>query len=155
MTDYYRQAWDELTGPGGAFETTTIDVRGVPTKVFASAPPNMRVLWEMAAAHADKDYIVYEDERYTYTEISAQVRALAHLLRETHGVREGDRVAVAMRNYPEWVISFAAATSIGGIAVAVNAWWTADELRYELDNRPDWVPIPVAGILRLLEEVPA
>jgi predicted trehalose synthase len=26
------------------------------------------------------------------------------------------------------------------------------ELRYELDNRPDWVHIPVAGILRLLEE---
>ncbi len=29
------------------------------------------------------------------------------------------------------------------------------ELRYELNNRPDWVPIPVAGIARLLEqEVP-
>jgi maltokinase len=25
------------------------------------------------------------------------------------------------------------------------------ELRYELNNRPDWVSIPVAGILRLLE----
>ncbi len=25
------------------------------------------------------------------------------------------------------------------------------ELRYELDNRPEWVPIPVAGILRLIE----
>ena len=26
------------------------------------------------------------------------------------------------------------------------------ELRYELNNRPDWVPIPVAGIARLLQE---
>ena len=25
------------------------------------------------------------------------------------------------------------------------------ELRYELDNRPEWVDIPVAGILRILE----
>ena len=29
------------------------------------------------------------------------------------------------------------------------------ELRYELDNRPDWVRIPVAGILRLIEQPPA
>jgi trehalose synthase-fused probable maltokinase len=29
------------------------------------------------------------------------------------------------------------------------------ELRYELDNRPDWVRIPVAGIQRLIEEVAA
>jgi maltokinase len=28
------------------------------------------------------------------------------------------------------------------------------ELRYELNNRPDWVGIPVAGILRLLEDQP-
>ena len=25
------------------------------------------------------------------------------------------------------------------------------ELRYELNNRPDWIHIPVAGILRMLE----
>jgi predicted trehalose synthase len=29
------------------------------------------------------------------------------------------------------------------------------ELRYELDNRPDWVQIPVAGIQRLIEQVTA
>jgi predicted trehalose synthase len=29
------------------------------------------------------------------------------------------------------------------------------ELRYELDNRPDWVGIPVAGILRLIEQATA
>jgi maltokinase len=28
------------------------------------------------------------------------------------------------------------------------------ELRYELNMRPDWLPIPVAGILRILEEEP-
>lgn len=137
MTDFYRQAWDELTGPGGAFETTTIDVRGIPTKVFTSAPPNMRVLWELAAAHADNDYIVYEDERYTYAEIGAQVRALAHLLRDVHGVREGDRVAVAMRNYPEWVVSYWAITSLGAAIVGMNAWWTGPEMEYGLtDSRP-------------------
>ena len=137
MTDHYQQAWDELTGPGGAFEVTTIDVRGVPTKVFTSAPPDMRTIWELAGGHGDRTYIVYEDERYTYAEVAAAVRALAHLLRDTHGVREGDRVAIAMRNYPEWVIAYWAAVSIGAAAVGMNAWWTGPEMEYGLsDSRP-------------------
>jgi len=137
VTDHYREAWDELTAPGGGFEIETIQVRGIPTKVFKSAPPDMRVLWEMSALHGDKDYIVYEDERYTYAEVHAQVRALAHLLRETHGVREGDRVAIAMRNYPEWVVTYWAALSLGAAAVGMNAWWTGPEMEYGLsDSRP-------------------
>jgi long-chain acyl-CoA synthetase len=137
VTDHYREAWDELTAEGGSFEIETIDVRGVPIKVFKSAPPNMRVLWELSAGHGDKDYIVYEDERFTYADIHAQVRALAHLLRETHGVGEGDRVAIAMRNYPEWVVSYWATLSLGAAAVGMNAWWTGPEMEYGLtDSRP-------------------
>jgi long-chain acyl-CoA synthetase len=137
VTDHYREAWDELTAPGAGFEIETIEVRGVPIKVFKSAPPNMRVLWELSAGHGDKDYVVYEDERYSYTEVHAQVRALAHLLRETHGVREGDRVAIAMRNYPEWVVSYWAIVSLGAAAVGMNAWWTGPEMEYGLtDSRP-------------------
>ena len=137
MTDHYREAWDELTAPGGSFEIETIDIRGVPIQVFKSAPPNMRVLWELSAGHGDKDYIVYEDERYTYDEVHAQVRALAHVLRDTHGVREGDRVGIAMRNYPEWVVSYWATLSLGAAAVGMNAWWTGPEMEYGLtDSRP-------------------
>ena len=40
-----------------------------------------------------------------------------------------------MRNYPEWVIAFAAITSIGAVSVSLNAWWTADELDYALGTR--------------------
>lgn len=134
MTDYYKQAWDEMTGPGGPFETTTVEVRDIPIKVFTSAPPDMRVLWDLAAGHGDSTYLVYEDERYTYAEIGAQVRSLAHLLRETHGVREGDRVAVAMRNYPEWVVSYWATVSIGAAIVGMNAWWTGPEMEYGLSD---------------------
>jgi long-chain acyl-CoA synthetase len=137
VTDHYREAWDELTAPGGGFEIETIEVRGVPIKVFKTAPPNMRALWEMSALHGDKDYIVYEDERYTYADVHGRVRALAHLLRETHGVREGDRVAIAMRNYPEWVMAYWATLSLGAAAVGMNAWWTGPEMEYGLsDSRP-------------------
>jgi long-chain acyl-CoA synthetase len=137
VTDQYQQAWDQLTGPGGPFEVTTIDVRGVPTRVFTSAPPDMRVLWSLTAGYHDRTYLVYEDERYTYAEIDASVRALAHLLHETHGVREGDRVAVAMRNYPEWVVAYWATVTLGAAIVGMNAWWTGSEMEYGLsDSRP-------------------
>ena len=137
MIDHYHAARQELTAPGGAFAVGTIDVRGVPIKVFTGAPPTMRVLWQMAAAHGDKDYIVYEDERYTYAEIDAQVRALAQLLHDVHGVRAGDRVAIAMRNYPEWVVSYWATVALGAAVVGMNAWWTPNEMAYGLtDSRP-------------------
>ena len=137
VIDHLRAAWDELTAPGAFFAMSEIEVRGIPMRVFDGAPPNMRVLWETTAAHADKAYVVYEDERYTYAEIDALVRALAHHLRDVHGVGSGDRVALAMRNYPEWVIGYWAITAIGAAVVGLNAWWTTPELEYGLaDSRP-------------------
>jgi len=137
VINHYRAARQELTGPGGPFEIKEIEVRGIPVKTFASAPPSMRVLWEMTAFHGDKPYVVYEDEHYTYAEINADVRSLAHLLRDTYGVVEGDRVAIAMRNYPEWVTAYWAAVSIGAAVVGMNAWWTPAEMEYGLtDSRP-------------------
>lgn len=115
-------------------ETT---VNGVPMRVYPAAPPNLRVLWELATLHGDKPYIVFEDERFTYAQIAAQVRALAHYLRDTHGVGSGDRVAVSMRNYPEWVVAYWATVSLGAALVGMNAWWTAPEMAYGLkDSQP-------------------
>jgi long-chain acyl-CoA synthetase len=137
VIDHFRDAWDELTAPGGPFSSTETEIRGVPMRVFDSAPANMRALWEMSVLHGDKTYIVYEDERYTYAEIDAQVRALAHLLSETHGVGRGDRVALAMRNYPEWVIGYWATVSLGAAVVGMNAWWTGIEMEFGLtDSQP-------------------
>ncbi len=137
MINHYNAARQEMTAPGAPFALSEIIVRDVPIKVFASAPPNMRVLWEMSAPHADKDYIVYEDERYTYAEINAQVRALADVLHNTHGVGRGDRVAIAARNYPEWIVGYWATVSIGAAVVGMNAWWTPLEMEFGLtDSRP-------------------
>ena len=98
------------------FHMSTIEVRGVPMRVFDSAPPTMRVLWEATAGHGDKTYIVYEDEKYSFAEVHAQVRKLAaHLVAQ--GVQPGDRVALAMRNYPEWVVGYWASISIGAASV--------------------------------------
>ncbi|WP_420451239.1 class I adenylate-forming enzyme family protein [Ilumatobacter sp.] len=137
MIDEYTAAWNELTAPGAPFEMEEIEVRGVPMRVFPTAPPSMRALWEAAAGYGDRDYVVYEDERHTYAEAHAIVRSLARALVDDYGVEPGDRVALAMRNYPEWVFSYWAIVSVGAACVGMNAWWTSDEMVYGLaDSRP-------------------
>ena len=156
MFDHFEAAWQELTAEGSGFAVSEIDVRGIPTKVFPSAPPNMRSVWEIAQLHGDKTYIVYEDERYTYNEVAAQVRSLAHLLRDVHGVGSGDRVAIAMRNYPEWVVSYWAILSIGAAAVGMNAWWTGTEMAYGLsDSKPKVLIADDERVERVLPELDA
>ncbi len=137
MIEEYTEAWNELTSPGAPFAMREIEVRGVPIRVFESAPPSMRFVWELAAGHGDKDYVVFEDERFTYAESDANVKALARHLVDDLGVQHGDRVAVSMRNYPEWVFSYWAIVSIGAACVGMNAWWTSEEMKYGLaDSRP-------------------
>ncbi|MGI9645345.1 MAG: class I adenylate-forming enzyme family protein [Ilumatobacteraceae bacterium] len=137
MIDEYQAAWDELTAPGAQFAMSEIEVLGVPIRVFDAAPPSMRAVWELARAHGDADYVVFEDERFTYAEADAIIRSLAHVLREEHGVVPGDRVAIAMRNYPEWVFAYWATVSLGAAVVGMNAWWTSEEMKYGLaDSRP-------------------
>jgi long-chain acyl-CoA synthetase len=151
VIDHYRAARHDLDAPGAPFATREVTVRGVTMREFVSAPSNMRAVWEMARAHGDKDYVVYEDERYTYAEIDAQVRALAHTLHHVHGVGRGDRVAVAMRNYSEWVVAHWAILSLGAAVVGVNAWWTTTELEYGLsDSRPKVVIADDERLERLL-----
>ena len=155
MIDFYRAARSELDS--GPFATTEIVVRGTPMRVFTAAPPTLRVLWQLTAAHADKTYIVYEDERMTYAEVDARVRSLAHYLRETCGVERGDRVALAMRNYPEWVIAYWATVSIGAAVVGMNAWWTSAEMEFALTDSQPKVLIAdderVARVLPVLDAV--
>ena len=137
MIEEYKQAWDELTAPGAQFAMKEIEVRGIPMRVFESAPPSMRFVWELAAGYGDRDYVVYEDERFTYAESDAIIKTLAAHLVDDHGVEPGDRVAVSMRNYPEWVFSYWAIVSIGAACVGMNAWWTTDEMKYGLsDSKP-------------------
>jgi long-chain acyl-CoA synthetase len=121
-----------VTGPGGPFEIREEEVRGRPTDVFVNTPPSLRALFDTLRARPDEPYLVYEDEVLTYPEVVAQIDAIAHLLVHRYGVGRGDRVAIDMRNYPEWVTSFAAVTSIGAVAVSLNAWWTGPEIEYGL-----------------------
>jgi long-chain acyl-CoA synthetase len=134
MTDHYQAARAELLADGSPFAVTESVVGGVSLKTFAAAPANMRQVWESSSAgFGDRLYVVYEDEHYTYAEISGDVRALAHYLHD-QGVGAGDRVAIAMRNYPEWITAYWAIVSVGAAVVGMNAWWTSTEMEYGLSD---------------------
>ncbi|QIG80538.1 class I adenylate-forming enzyme family protein [Stakelama tenebrarum] len=122
-----------LTAPGARFEMETVDIAGVATRTWKNAPPTLRFLAQAIRAHGGRVFTVYQDERVTY---EANWRATAQLANQlwSMGVRKGDRVAIAMRNLPEWPVAFFAAASIGAIAVPLNAWWVGEELAYGLSD---------------------
>ncbi|MEO3870240.1 class I adenylate-forming enzyme family protein [Nonomuraea sp. B12E4] len=128
MSLSHAQAQAQLTGPGQLFEMEEIGDTGVRT--WKHAPAHFRALLEMSRFHGEQVFLVYEDEHVTFEDHFRRAATLANRLVEDYGVRKGDRVAVAMRNYPDWVVSFSAALAAGAIAVPLNAWWTEAELAY-------------------------
>ncbi|MDQ2754230.1 MAG: AMP-binding protein [Actinomycetota bacterium] len=134
MTLTYQEAAVAVTAPGQIFETEDIEIAGVRYRAFKHVPASLRELWATARGFADKTFIVYEDERWSFAQVMAEVDALGAALVRDYGISPGDRVAIGMRNYPEWVVAFAAITSIGAISVSLNAWWSEDELDYALDD---------------------
>ncbi len=126
------EAIEQLTSAGKDYEIVPAEVWGRPCRMFKNAPLTLRDLFE--GARSDATFLVYEKERYSFEETHAQVMKIAQVLTETYGIVKGDRVAISMRNFPEWVMSFNAVTSIGAVAVAMNALWTTEELEYGLTD---------------------
>ncbi len=149
-----KQAWSELTAPGAPFEIAQIEVRGQTIRSFKNAPPSVREIWLSTAQFADRDYMVYQDERLTYAQAHAQVGAIAAWL-FSQGIKPGDRVAIAMRNYPEWMLIYWACVSVGVAVVGMNAWWVADELEYALKDSAPKVLFADAERLARIAERPA
>ncbi|MEU3168822.1 class I adenylate-forming enzyme family protein [Streptosporangium sp. NPDC006930] len=134
MTVTHDQLQARLTAPGQLFETEEILSHGGTVRTWKHAPRDFRALLETSRFHGDKVFLAYEDERITYEEHYRRTATLARRLVDDYGVVKGDRVAIAMRNYPEWVIAFSAALAAGAIAVPLNAWWTPQELEYGLSD---------------------
>jgi len=134
MAMTFEEAITAVTAGGQMFSVADVDVLGRPTKVYEGALPSLRSLFDLARTRGDGIFVVYEDERLSFDDVMAQVDVIADALVNRYHVRKGDRVAIGMRNYPEWITAFAAITSIGAIAVSLNAWWTVDELTYGLED---------------------
>ena len=134
MSMTFLEANTAVTGSGQIFELIDGEVRGVKMKVFKNAPAHLGQVFAGSRGHGDKTFLVYEDEIITFAQAADRIDALASLLVNTYGVKKGDRVAVAMRNFPEWVMSFAAIISVGAVNVSMNSWWTEDEMDFALED---------------------
>ncbi len=122
-----------VSAPGQPFEVVTVEKNGVTNRVFKNAPATVRDYFDLARG-IESTFLVYEDEEWTFDKVMKDVDGLAYALVHHYGVKRGDRVGIAMRNYPEWVISFAAILSVGAISVSLNAWWTEEELAYAITD---------------------
>jgi len=150
MYNELREAWQEMTAPGAPFEVVEIEVRGNKLRAYKNAMPSVRHLWQGSALHGSADYLVYENERWSYSDAHRDVASLGAWLVD-QGVQPGDRVAIAMRNYPEWMLLYWACASIGAVAVGMNAWWTSAEMQYALeDSAPKVVFCDAERLERLL-----
>ncbi len=131
--DDLRDVWKDLSKPGSEFEITQIDFQGISVKAYANAPNSLRDIWLTSAEFHSNDYLVYKDERLTYREAHQRVGSIANWLK-SQGVGPGDRVAIAMRNYPEWIQSYWAAISIGATVSGMNAWWVGQEMVHGINE---------------------
>ncbi len=129
----YEEALAKVTASGQRFEIEDVDVRGQTYKYFKNTPPTLRVIFDTARVR-EGTFLVYEDESWSFADTMAKADQIADALVNQYGVTKGDRVAIGMRNYPEWIASFVAITSIGAISVSLNAWWTEEEMAYGLED---------------------
>jgi long-chain acyl-CoA synthetase len=128
-----RKEWiKRLTAEGEDYELISGEVWGRACRMFKNAPATLRDLFE--EARSDETFLVYEDERYSFEETHQRVCQIAAIMVNDYGIKKGDRVAISMRNYPEWVMTFNAITSIGAIAVAMNALWLSEEMAFGLND---------------------
>lgn len=132
MKSSRREAFEVLTGPGKVFELYQDRVWGRSCKLFRNTPLSLRELF--TSTRSNNTFVIYEDERYTFDETYQRSCRIAKIIKTKYGIRKGDRVAISMRNFPEWIFIFNAITSIGAIAVAMNALWQTKEMEYGLKD---------------------
>jgi long-chain acyl-CoA synthetase len=125
------EAEARLTASGRPFEIVETAVRGVTTRVWKHVPATAPAVFAQARSHGTKEFLVYEDERVTFDAFARAALAVADRL-SRDGLRKGDRIALAMRNLPEWPVVFFGGLLAGAVMVPLNGWWSGAELAYGL-----------------------
>lgn len=149
------EAHARLTAPGMAFETAETLVRGVAMLVWKHVPATAREAFLAARRHGAREFLVHGEERVSYDGFARAALAVSAVLRE-RGLQKGDRVALVMRNLPEWPVVFLGAALAGAIVVPLNAWWTGTELAYGLlDSGARFVFADAKRLARLKDTPPA
>ena len=101
--------------------------------IVANFPATLPGLFDVfCALHGPTVAVIAGEERLTFAQLNEEATRLARAL-VARGIAKGDRVAIAMRNCPAWILCYMAALKAGAIATLINGWWQSDELRHALD----------------------
>lgn len=125
----------DLLANDPAFKVVETEIRGNMYRVFRNAPENLaELLAPPASRYGDRQFMDFRGECCTFREFWTKSCRFAGALRDITGIKHGERVALAMRNYPEWCIAYVAVIVLGGVVVPLNAWWKEGELEYALEK---------------------
>lgn len=125
----------KITDVNGAFEVIKKQRDGITYTSFATLPNNLGEMYKAAAdSYRDSEFLVYENERYTFKQMYQFAKAFGKVLSDTYQINKGDKVAITMRNYPEWIIAFMGTTMLGAVAVPINVWWSKSELLHAINH---------------------
>lgn len=127
----WRQAWGQLIHEASPFAIVKGE-QGIPE--FSKAPLNLVEALQAGREHGPKPFVRWQGQSYTYNEFFTKADKITAALQKELAVGKGDRVAIAMRNRPAWMISFMAAVQVGAIPVPINSWSTAEELLYAIKD---------------------
>jgi len=134
MQQFIDAAYARLAAPGARFEMHDEEVLGVRVPVIVRRDRSLGAVLADSVQFGDRDYIVTDSIRLSFVQHAAAVAAVARGLRERHGIKKRDRVAIAAANTPEWIVSFWATQALGAIAVGYNAWWMGPEIAYGIEH---------------------
>jgi len=134
FTTQLAEATAQLTAERAPFEIIERQINGVPLRCYRHAPASLRDALAQGRQYGDKVFITYMDDALSFDAFFEQADRFANFLVNKLSVARGDRVAIAMRNYPEWMAAYVAIVSVGAIVVPLNSWGQGDELEYTLTD---------------------
>jgi acyl-CoA synthetase (AMP-forming)/AMP-acid ligase II len=134
MNDLFQEILNKHTAPGQMFETKeVINKSGIKFNEYINFPDSIRGYLDFALLHAEKECLVYEDERYTYKEVFEKSAQTGNAL-ISQGIKKGDRVAICMQNNPEFIFAYLGIVGVGAVCVPLNSWWVPSEVIYGLEH---------------------
>ncbi|MDQ3075489.1 MAG: acyl--CoA ligase [Pseudomonadota bacterium] len=118
-----------ITGPGGRVVLGKDESgRAILTNFPATLPSFFKTF---CALNGAVEGVVAGDERLTFADLDTWSDRVALAL-VGRGIAKGERVAIAMRNCPGWIVSYMGALKAGAVATLINGWWQSDELAHAL-----------------------
>ncbi|MGC8466442.1 MAG: AMP-binding protein, partial [Acidimicrobiales bacterium] len=99
----FDEAVSAVTGTGQPYEIIEGTVNDKTMKVFRNTPPSLRAIFDVLRSKTDETFLVYEEEEWSFAKVTSSIDSLSRHLVEDLRIGNGDRVAIAMRNLPEWI----------------------------------------------------